>query len=193
MNYGEGLGYWYLRLNGFFPLTNFVLHKASEVKYSSDCDIIAIRTPHVKEKIGGMLIDRDKELEPPLDFSRTVGLICEVKTGDFEVAKVLDSEKVNAAVDRLGFVEDSTEARDLLRTQKYCLLGNQYQIAKLFIADRRLHIDRPFLFLPLEHIQEFIKHRFEQYEEKFRDRVYFNSELIQYLTWEAELKRRRPT
>jgi hypothetical protein len=28
MNYGETLTYWYLRLNGFFLLRNFVLHPA---------------------------------------------------------------------------------------------------------------------------------------------------------------------
>jgi hypothetical protein len=26
MNSSEELAYWYLRLNGFFPLTNFVVH-----------------------------------------------------------------------------------------------------------------------------------------------------------------------
>ncbi len=28
MNYAETLAYWYLRLNGFFPLKNFVLHSS---------------------------------------------------------------------------------------------------------------------------------------------------------------------
>lgn len=27
MNYGETLAYWYLRLNGFFLLNNFVVHR----------------------------------------------------------------------------------------------------------------------------------------------------------------------
>ena len=27
MNFGESLAYWYFRLNGFIPLTNFVLHR----------------------------------------------------------------------------------------------------------------------------------------------------------------------
>jgi hypothetical protein len=30
MNYGETLAYWYLRLNGFFLLQNFVLHPIAE-------------------------------------------------------------------------------------------------------------------------------------------------------------------
>ena len=27
MNFAEQLVYWYLRLNGYFPITNFVLHQ----------------------------------------------------------------------------------------------------------------------------------------------------------------------
>ena len=30
MNFAEQLVYWYLRLNGFFPITNFVLHHGAE-------------------------------------------------------------------------------------------------------------------------------------------------------------------
>lgn len=32
-NYGEAWAYWYLRLNGFFPLDNFVVHKDSVVRH----------------------------------------------------------------------------------------------------------------------------------------------------------------
>ena len=55
MDYGEDLAYWYLRLNGFFPLTNFVNHRLKEkdIKYPSDCDVLAVRPPHVFEDIGG--------------------------------------------------------------------------------------------------------------------------------------------
>ena len=60
MNYGETLVYWYLRLNGFFPLTNFVIHKSDGVMYSSDCDILAIRPPLVFEEIGGQADDWDQ-------------------------------------------------------------------------------------------------------------------------------------
>lgn len=31
MNYGEDAVYWYLRLNGFFSVTNFVLHPTEVV------------------------------------------------------------------------------------------------------------------------------------------------------------------
>ena len=187
MNYGEELAYWYLRLNGFFPLTDFVLHKSEEIEHPSDCDILAIRTPYVKEAIGGRPIDWDKKLRRKLNFNRTIGLICEVKTGVLEFDKVLKSQNVNYAIDRLGFAEDSSVAKNKLQTQKRYSLGNQYQIAKLLIADRQLDdTGRPFLFLSLKHIRQFIKNRFEQYPQKFRDRIYFNSDLMQYLIWESK-------
>lgn len=67
MNYAETLAYWYLRLNGFFPLKNFVLHSSRREERlgregaeqnegyipGADCDLIAVRFPHVYEEIGG--------------------------------------------------------------------------------------------------------------------------------------------
>jgi hypothetical protein len=37
-NYGEAWAYWYLRLNDFLPLGNFVVHKDSVVKHRADVD-----------------------------------------------------------------------------------------------------------------------------------------------------------
>jgi hypothetical protein len=47
MNYGETNAYWYLRLNGFFLINNFVIHRTDEIAYSSDIDILGIRLPYV--------------------------------------------------------------------------------------------------------------------------------------------------
>ena len=43
MNYGEEISYWYFRLNGFFPLVNFVVHRTEETRYSTDIDLLAVR------------------------------------------------------------------------------------------------------------------------------------------------------
>jgi hypothetical protein len=50
MNYGEELAYWYLRLNGFFPISNFVVHRSLDVPNTSDVDVVAVRPPHVFEQ-----------------------------------------------------------------------------------------------------------------------------------------------
>ncbi|MDV6376422.1 hypothetical protein [Deinococcus arenicola] len=79
MNYAEKLAYWYLRLNGFFPLANFVLHNEGE-RRGSDSDVLAIRMPHTDERIGGVSVVHDALLEKlNCDFRTSqIGLICEV-------------------------------------------------------------------------------------------------------------------
>lgn len=62
MNFGETLAYWYLRLNGFFPLSNFVLHRDEEtIEHSADADLLAVRFPFVYEAVGGQPDDWDND------------------------------------------------------------------------------------------------------------------------------------
>src|SRR5687768_6292565 len=53
MNYAETLAYWYLRLNGFFRLSRFLLHRDGGRDYNTDCDLLAVRFPEVFEPVGG--------------------------------------------------------------------------------------------------------------------------------------------
>src|SRR5258706_8881760 len=84
MNYGETLAYWYLRLNGFIPMRNFVLHplRGAENKQAADSDLLAVRFPHVYEEIGGQPNDWDDRLKDWgfLLEKELIGLIVEVKT-----------------------------------------------------------------------------------------------------------------
>jgi hypothetical protein len=85
MNFGETLAYWYLRLNGFLLLQNFVLHRnASTIEHSADADLLAVRFPNVYEEIGGHADDWDTEKFARWGFDlvqQVIGLIVEVKTG----------------------------------------------------------------------------------------------------------------
>jgi hypothetical protein len=60
VNHAEEAAFWYLRLNGFFAITNFVVHASREVFHTSDCDVLAVRLPFVYEEIGGSEDDRMK-------------------------------------------------------------------------------------------------------------------------------------
>jgi hypothetical protein len=102
MNYGEEYTYWYLRLNGFFPITNFVIHQSTQVQFSSDCDVLAIRLPKVYEEIGGTQEDWDPFLRAHMDFSRILGIICEVKTGGYKIEDIFKSENADAHVTDLS-------------------------------------------------------------------------------------------
>lgn len=90
-NYGEELAYWYLRLNGFFPITNFVLHslinKRRKKPYNADADILAIRPANACEEIGGQRLKCDDKtnLVCSGEELKWVFAYCEVKTGDYKI------------------------------------------------------------------------------------------------------------
>jgi hypothetical protein len=196
MNYGEELAYWYFRLNGFFPITNFVIHKSGQIHYTSDCDIIAVRPPKVYEDVGGQPQDWDVTLTKALDFTKTIGIICQVKTGRYDLRDIFKREYVAASVARLGFTshdEANRLAQELARRPTIGAEDN-CQFGKLLIAKKEaasehfifLSLEQQeaasehFLFLSLEHVRRFIRERIQKYPKaKYRDRLFFGSLLIQ--------------
>src|SRR5690349_10390205 len=111
VNYGEDIAYWYLRLNGFFPLTNFVLHPATGGERTSDVDLLAIRPPHPFELVGGQPDDWDRWLFDQLGFGGLIGLIVEVKTGQHRALDLFRPQYVSKAVGRLGLLPLEEVAR----------------------------------------------------------------------------------
>ena len=81
-NYGERLVYWYLRLQGFCLVENFVLHRRTiddKDIHSADADLLAIRLSGSCEEIDGERLEPDPWLEQELQFdSRHVALIVQV-------------------------------------------------------------------------------------------------------------------
>ena len=127
MNYGEEYACWYLRLNGFFPIQNFVIHKSSQVTHSSDCDILAVRPPYVYEEIGGKQKDWDGLLINKLNFKCTIGVVCEVKTGNYDL-NIFKPEYLRHSVGRLGFVDKAKidKVTHELETSPIVDVNNQY-------------------------------------------------------------------
>jgi hypothetical protein len=131
-NFGESLAYWYLRLNGFFPITNFVLHReqgqqaqigqpnadtqqAQGRKYSADADLLGVRFPHVREIIDSTVqrydetfpreIDEELLTEQDKTKLRTICLIVEVKTDGCsaeDLRKSFSENRLNTAIQRFG-------------------------------------------------------------------------------------------
>ncbi len=182
MNYGEEIAYWYLRLNGFFPITNFVIHRSSEIEHSSDCDILAIRLPSVYEEIGGNPDDWDNDLAKELGFEHTIGVICEVKTGAYDLKDIFRPEYVKYSVGRLGFVPKANIAAISAKLNEVALLEIEEgrRICKLLIANDQKD-SSSFLFRSLNSAEDFISDRVRKYpKEKYADRMYFGSELFQH-------------
>jgi hypothetical protein len=182
MNYGEEIGYWYLRLNGFFPISNFVIHRSAGVRDPSDCDLLAIRLPFVYEEIGGKPEDWDNELLERLDINHIVGLICEVKTGDYGLEDIFRPEYVQYSIGQLGMIpmEIIPGFSERFIESAYLDTDMNYRICKLLIAKHQ-KASPSFFYKSLDSANDFIDKRIQKYsEDKFADRMYFGSELMQY-------------
>lgn len=81
----EILTKWYLRLNGYFIVDNFIIHNPNEVSNEvianeTEVDVLGIRFRHSKEIAGSLHIANDPELVADLDTEIDF-VIAEVKTG----------------------------------------------------------------------------------------------------------------
>jgi hypothetical protein len=106
MNYAEAIASWYLRLNGFFVLENFVIHDVDRPGAPSDWDVLAVRLPYTYEVVGGQQDDWDPTLLTMLDWTRPIGLMCEVKSGALGENDPFRSWKTEYGAKRLGFTDN---------------------------------------------------------------------------------------
>jgi len=195
-NFGEEITYWYLRLNGFFPIRNFVIHRTAETEYPSDIDILAIRPPYVYEKVGGQSGDWDENLAF-LDFTKVIGLIVEVKTGELEEDKLFRPRYVEYAVGRLGLVEQTNDIEEIAaELENVAVLKDKgdYQIGKLLITEYEPKKEGNYYCMFLEKLTEFLQWRIRKYpKEKYGDKLFFPSDYLQNLindTYKALQKNR---
>ena len=192
MNYGETLAYWYLRLNGFFPLRNFVMHMPADRQQRSDCDILAVRFPGVSEDIGGQRDDWDRTRFERWGLSLGVPLVLvvQVKTGtEGEPGKAFDTERLKQGIRRVGLWDAETSEQIAGALGKERLLKtDKATVAKLLIASQPVEKDT-YLSMKIDEATGFIRDRFKKYsEQKVKDRLFFNDELIQFLAHEAGLR-----
>jgi len=182
MNYGETNAYWYLRLNGFFLINNFVIHRTDEIAYSSDIDILGIRLPYVFEEVGGQPDDWDESLLQTLNPNIMTGVICEVKTGDFDEKTLFRKKYLKYCLDRFGFMPQLSDAyTEQVFNNQITLVefeGRQFQILKLFVSNYESKRE-DFVQLRIKHIRQFIENGIQKYrEKKWQDRVLFQSDFL---------------
>lgn len=191
MNFAEELVYWYLRLNGFFPLTNFVLHRDKAQPWTSDADVLAVRFPHVSEEIGGNPEDWDPRFGRTwgLDLAaETIGLIVEIKSGRWSGADLNGREAyVRRGLRRIGMLapDQLDETSEALSRASIARVGG-FTSAKLFVANGRMSTKTPWLQLKLHDADAFVRQRTARYRDpKLADRLFFRGDLIQYLAWKG--------
>jgi hypothetical protein len=201
MNFGEELAYWYLRLNGFFPLPNFALHRYDkEHKLYADADLLAVRWPHVYEEIGGQDCDWDSERFDTWGLNLrngVTGLIVEVKTGEYsskDIATAFHKDRLLYAVRRLGFwnEEGAKTAVEALSSSSTYSASNM-TVGKLLIAVTPSDGAPPVAYrsLDLSDVEKFIIERMQKYKDpKWASRFFFPSDLMQYLIWDRKKVRK---
>lgn len=217
-NFGEALTYWYLRLNGFFPLSDLVLHRYNGT-HNADIDLLALRLPHTYERIGGLAADLDTRFQMPWERGgmelkgRTVGLIVQVKTGDVSpgdlnegLDRAFSPERLLIGVQRLGILSptEAAIAIDALRHRRSTEFPPSSRVqtprddftnkcgrivAKILVTEEERPNMPGYFAWNLVQMSEFIVNRFERLQDKDGGRLFFPSDLIQYLAWVG--KRRR--
>ena len=194
-NYAEELSYWYLRLNGFFPLSNFVYHRLPKEDgtaiYNADADILALRPPYYHEEIGKERLNCDGWIEA-LD-GRWIGIMAEVKGSENvtidKVEAAFARERIEVSVLRLGLFQSEVvgEIIDQLVNQLSTPKEETPLIIKVLFTtseDNRVINDPRWLTININSADDFIRERINSFlDPKFGGRYFFPSSLFQYLIW----------
>lgn len=187
-NFAEEIAYWYFRLNGFFIVENYVSHKTDTDGNHADSDLLCIRHKYVKETIGlnEQIIDTCRELNsicPKLN-NATIAIICEVK-GGASTTSSLNTSKLESCIKRFGILPEAlipVAKNKLENNSKYVYHNNE--IHKIFASCNDSNIPY-WTKINIDVMIEFIKERVSKYEEKILGWNHYNSELFQYLLYEA--------
>jgi hypothetical protein len=171
----ERLAYWYLRLNGFLTIENFILHDECGGPQRTDIDVIGMRFPHRREA----LRDYNDKLEWMEDdpcfaakATRYVALV-EVTIGRCKLnGPWTDPAKANIprALKAIGAFRDDAEikraATDIYRTGHYKSDSIEFQLVSLGreLNEELYEIARDGLQLVWDDVLKFIFQRFQSYQ-----------------------------
>jgi hypothetical protein len=185
-----------LRLNGFFLLDNFVIHKSVGIKYSSDADLLALRQPFVFEQVGGQPEDWADCLFDSFNTPVAIAIICQVKGGKIGDKPLFEEPYLSYSIRRFGITKNIAPIIDQLKESPIATitneLGQEWQIAKLLITKNEPPDDPNYLFIKLDAAYKFISERIEKYpKEKYRDRNFFSSIVFQVLIEMANMKEKK--
>lgn len=149
---GETLAKWYLRLNGYFIIDNFIVHAGDDINRISknivgnhtETDILAIRHKFSKEITGPLHIQNDPKIinstDTKIDF-----VIAEVKTGkqsrpnDIWIEKILHTIEYVLRFSGLIETEDkiSGVARELADNGTYHDVDNKFSVRLVLISETK--------------------------------------------------------
>jgi hypothetical protein len=180
-NFADRIAYWYMRLNGFFMVENFVHHETIE-RRGADADILAIRLPHARESIGSREVPCD-DWRTRFRFGleeRPLAVIVQVKGGGGDTRAAFSEDRLRDAARRFGAFDDG--ACDLIaKSTQPDVLVNDWRVAKLVVG---IHAVDHVHFLALEDAWAFMRQRFQLFQDRKRgDWDHLPDTLVQLLAW----------
>ncbi|HAK76758.1 MAG TPA: hypothetical protein DCM71_07565 [Runella sp.] len=165
----EILTKWYLRLNGYFTVDNFIIHNPVRisngvVSNSTETDVLAIRLKHSREIAGQLHIANDDELlngfDSAIDF-----VIAEVKTGNEDkpnkVWRNNNEDAIKYIIRFAGIIESEDEitfvTKRLLADRTYKKDDKSLRIRLIIFSETEPNKNwKNVKHISLEHIVDFI-------------------------------------
>lgn len=161
----ERLAYWYLRLNGFLLLENFVVHPDTGNDQRTDADLLGVRFQHRSENLVQPMRD-DAVVAECTSYCNVV--IAEVKRGECKLngpwttPEKQDIDRVLSAIGCVAPTDVRTVAGALYQTGRYDE-SDLVTIRLLAFGDRpgALQPDVPQIYF--DHMLKFMHERFRTY------------------------------
>lgn len=184
-NFAERIAYWYLRLNGFLLLENFVHHSGPDRSHAADADLLGVRFPYASELLDGNVVVLDDWTRFDVNPREPVVVIVQVKGGDGDAARAFSRDRLLDGLRRIGIwsEEEAGSLADALAGLPSAARG-PWRVLKLVIG--------PNAASNAEHVSLIDAHRFvrarirHHLDWKRRDWVHFHDPLIQLIAWEEE-------
>lgn len=168
----EQLAYWYLRLNGFLTIPNFIVHPDQGRNQGTDVDVLGVRFPYREElHPNSMLDDRPFAHPSKLHGEKTFVALTEVKAGLCRLNGAwTNSEKENMhrvlrALGTVPMQEVKTVASAIYETG--CYSNQLYHISMVCIGqEENPEITRDYSQVPQitwDQVLRFIYKRFQSF------------------------------
>lgn len=192
INFGERLAYWYLRLNGFLMVENFVLHRHG-MQRTSEADLLGIRLRHSEESIDGGILSIHETILRLIGkegATNNVAVIVQVKTGTAtDSGGAFHHDRIYRGLKFIGALSPAvvdSVASEL--KEKPSVSSDGWVFAKILIAEAPKEAGA--VCLPLTDALRFIEERLCQHcDRKVADRLFFSDELMQFMAWRMGFER----
>lgn len=134
----EGIAYWYLRLNGFMTIVNFLVHPENKRDFCTEVDILGVRFPNRSENLFKPMIDDSRLL---IDEKSALIVLTEVKSGRCSLngpwvqPEKRNMEKVLRAIGSFKINRNKFVAKSLYENGIY--LSKSYNVTMVCMGNER--------------------------------------------------------